>query len=226
MLLGVAAACDSPLDYSLSVSPREPGDRPRHVPAPVTYIDGEPRTSLVIQYASADEAIGDTHVIELRHGDQVVRSITITVSDRTCFGPLSEVTRYGLHYCSYDSGDLRLFSASAFADHGSCIGDVFCIPVCSPQHATSSCAEPLRCTSLITSIEPLASHLGCAPVGSRQLGDSCTLTAGEDGTSYDDCGRGLLCVDGTCHALCGFGLPPCDPCEYVAGHAPEVRVCR
>lgn len=213
-------ACDQTLAYSLGTISSEPFDRPAHVPAPVVYIDGVARSSLQIEYASVDDALPESHVLELRYGDQVVRSREVVLREESCLrdGP----SRYSQTFCVYESGDFRFSSDGS--DH--CVGDALCLPPCHPFRQPTGCAGATRCTSLVGSMEPFASHLGCAPIGPKTFGDACSVIAGEPLASYDDCGNGLLCVEGTCHLLCEGPSPGCPSCDYVPGHAPELRVCR
>ena len=161
--------------------PTGPGGRARR------YIDGVATNKVEITYDSADDAIGESFLVELRYGERAVAQFRATLSETSCLGRVDNPSRYRLSLCSYASGDLRFQSDSAFSDSRSCIGDGFC-------HAICSCGLD-RCTSRITSREPFASHLGCAPVGPKALGEACALIADADG-DYDDCGSNLLCVDG------------------------------
>jgi hypothetical protein len=116
----------------------------------------------------------------------------------------------------YESGDLRFFAVTVKGDQG-CIADGFCL-------TCDRCPAGERCTSRVTSTSPVASYLGCAPIGPKALGETCELIASDLG-AYDDCGDGLLCIGGVCRRTCNSDSGACTGCDYVPGHAPEHLVC-
>ena len=159
---------------------------------------------------------GAQHLIELRF-EGVTVSKTIRIEPDFCLTSFPNVIEYSEGYCMYESGDIRFGSNQATATGGLCVGDGFCRPDC-------PCTTQERCTSRVVSTAPFVSHLGCAPVGPRAVGESCALIADPEG-AYDDCGADLLCVSGTCRQRCIADGSSCAACEYVEGHAPELRIC-
>lgn len=196
----------------------EPTERPVPEPAPVVYIDGEATTERAWTYPTAEDVIASVHVLELRVGEAVIARRDIedlgpaVRAAEVHVGALVDAT---LAYCAFASGDLRYGLDHLVGSMGQSTGDGFCLPACLPLG--TDCGAGLRCTSRVVSTAPFASRLGCAPVGPKRLGESCTLIADPDG-AYDDCGGGLLCVEGACRAVCTDGA-------YVPGHAPELRRC-
>jgi hypothetical protein len=184
------------------------------------YIDNVATTSFERTYSSNDDARAETHLIELRHGDQTVLSRTVDLNFSSCLAQVAPADSVSISYCLYESGDLRFQSATVRGPRP-CVGDGFC-DACSPL----GCANlGKRCTSFITSTSPVASHLSCGPIGPRQLGETCSFIDDVDG-AYDDCGVGLLCVGGACRQTCLEGKSKCGPaCDYLPGHAPEILVC-
>ena len=212
------------LAYELVLVPGEPSDRPPPVEAPVSYIDGVEATLLDRTYPSATVAVGTMHEIELRLGSVTIASRTLEIDTDGCLGRVPAATYFQQAACAYASGDLRISGEEATGPHGGCITDAPCLPPCNPTAGTG-CPADQRCTSIVTSVDPLASHLGCAAVGLGQLGEPCGLISDADGV-HDDCGAGLLCVAGACHETCAPRDPAaCTGCEYVPGNAPELGVC-
>jgi hypothetical protein len=173
------------------------------------YIDGQLGNRLTESYDSHEEVDSALHLVELRIGDLVVRSIHVRVED--CSTGPEGLADYREDICALDSGDLR-------AD-GPCERGRECEPEC---HSQSACTG--RCTSRITSTNPLKSHLACAPWGPKFLGEACELIPHPDG-AYDDCGDNLTCLDGRCHRTCLAIDRDCHCLRRVSGHAPELRVC-
>lgn len=206
------------MTYRLAVTPAEPMDRPARSVRPTIFIDGVERSRLEVEYPSAEASYGAQHVLEMRFDGVTVVSKTLTIDDDFCLMRYPNVVGWSEGYCMYESGDFRLggYQATTLM-MGVCIGDFFCAPAC-------GCGVEERCTSRIASTVPLVSHLGCAPIGPRAVGETCSLIADPAG-AYDDCGAGLLCVAGTCQQLCDQPFISCAQCEYVEGHAPELRVC-
>ena len=216
---------DPGLHYQLLVLPSEPGQRPPRMPPPTVFIDGTERTSITVDYASYADALQLTHDVQLRAGDVVVAEYVAgsgTISDCSFHHMGEPVTRYSEGVCELDSGDLRAGNSDASVASGGCSGDGFCAPYCLPGNP--SCGAGMHCTGRAASIDPLYTHLGCAPIGAKQLGETCSFVPDSAG-AYDDCADGLLCVAGTCHALCPVNGTVCSTCSYVDGEPPELRVC-
>jgi hypothetical protein len=207
------------LQYRLSIVRSEPDFRPPHDPAPSIFINGVEAESLTIDYPDLAAASSDRHRVELRHGDHVIAQLETAPSAGGCelLGPIRSFEQ---SLCGFDSGDLRYAGYFVMTDRGTCIGDGFCRPAC-------DCGRGERCTSRVVLRDPLASHLGCAPIGPGSAGDACSLIDDPAG-AYDSCGDRLLCVDGTCRSLCNpqlAGACRVGRCVYVPGHAPELGVC-
>jgi hypothetical protein len=221
-------AGDGPLSYTVTAFWVAPMGAPAAEPKPVVYIDGVQAESVTYEYPSTASAKQAVHTIELRHGDQVVFSQSAPGADHHCLKYVGLATTTQQSWCAYANGDLRFGSDQAHGTTGEgCVGDGFCRPWCFPP--AMYCEADERCTSIYTSLDPLASHLGCAPAGARSAGDTCTLVVDAAGM-HDDCAAGLLCVEGTCRQTCLPGsmeLPAgCTACSFVAGHAPELGICQ
>jgi hypothetical protein len=217
---------DGPLTYSLSAFWVAPMGAPV-VTKPVVYIDGVQVESVTYEYPTTASAKQAVHVIELRHGDQVVFSQSAPGADHYCLAYVGSAITAAQSWCAYGNGDLRYAGDQAHGTSGDvCVGDGFCRPRCVPPAAY--CAPNERCTSIYGSLDPIATHLGCAPAGARLAGDTCALVVDAAGM-HDDCAAGLLCVEGTCRQTCLPGsmeLPAgCTACSFVAGHAPEMGIC-
>ena len=215
------------LHYELIVLPTEPAQRPPRTLPPQVFIDGVARTSITLDYASYADALQLSHEVQLRAGDVIVADYVAgsgEISNCSFHFMGAPVTSYSEGVCEYDSGDLRAGSSDGTtANGGGCNGDSFCTAQCSPANA-AYCGAGMHCTARAPSIDPLYSHLACAPLGTKQLGDACSFIPDRSG-AYDDCADGLLCVAGTCHALCNIVPPTCTPCTYVDGEPPELTVC-
>ncbi len=209
------------VSYRLVAVPSEPADRPPPDVKPQVFIDGVETAELVKIYPDIAAAIADVHRVELRYGTTVIAARDAGPSATSCM-PNDAITEYRQGLCEFDSGDLRFGSETITGTQGVCVGDGFCLSGC-------NCGATERCTSRIVSTTPLASHLGCAPIGPRTLGQTCTLIADPAG-AFDDCGAKLLCVGGTCAVTCDprMGSDPCvtGTCSFVPGHAPDIGVCR
>jgi hypothetical protein len=234
VLLALLGACgesdDLPTDapvplayaFEVVVGWTEPEDRP--FPDPIdrayqVYIDGTRTKSMIARYETERVADGWAHVLELRSAGRVLLTRTFGVTDGYCLQRVQQSDyptsiRYVQPICAYWSGDLRLGIARGADGSWACGSDDTCRPACGPH---APCAAGERCTSRTTSLAPLASHLACAPVGPKQLGEACALVD-DPGGAYDDCGAGLLCVDGACRAVCEQG-------RYLPGQPPELRLC-
>jgi hypothetical protein len=216
--IALSCACSADVDYSIGVRRSERADRP--VPAqPLTVlIDGVARDRVTYSFGSSDEAAATTVVLELAFGDDVVAAYPHKIGRSECGDePWFGTIEIGESFCQYDNGELRFASRRTEGTSSTCIGDGFCLPQCSVYSESVSCGDG-RCTSRITHFDPIFSRLACAPTGPKQLGDVCTYI-NDDAGAFDDCGRGLLCVEGICRQICGDS-----DCVYVAGHASELRV--
>lgn len=219
-------AASGPVSYELAAHWTMWGDQPDVQPRPVVYIDGVMAEARTFEYATPADALAAEHVIELRHGDVVVFSAVSTATERTCLDHVANATVASESWCAYPHGELRFDSDKAGVAAGAmCIGDGFCLPRCG--YAGGHCASGEKCTSLYASLDPIATHLGCAPIGDKGLDEACTFVTDATGM-HDDCDGGLLCVEGTCQRTCVPTLPlpeGCTACSYVYGHAPEIGVC-
>jgi hypothetical protein len=223
----LADAADGPLTFTLSTWWADPFGAPTVEPKPTVYIDGTQATELVVEYATNAEAVAAQHVIELRHGDVTVFSVTSSSTNRTCLTeqiiPRPPATHLSESWCAFSHGEVRFGSDQVQGPSFACVGDGFCLPACTP----GSCASGERCTSIYASTDPIATHLGCVPAGTRSRDETCSLVTDAGGT-HDDCSLGLLCVEGTCKRTCSPALTPpsgCTTCSYVLGHAPELGIC-
>ena len=224
----VLAACDvsdsppppPPFTYELRVVPAEPGDRAPSAAPPRVVIDGMETLDLNIEYASLELALASTHRIELRQGDVVVAAVDVVPEPNSCLDRVTSPDHLEKRYCGFDSGDLRFAVDEVSSPTQGCHADGTCIPRCLPGTCPGE-----KCTSRAPLLVPFSSHLACAPIGPRLLGETCSYLASEAG-AYDDCAEGLLCVDGACRTLCRqFTAGQCDGCAYVPGHAPEIGIC-
>ena len=216
LLVGCVGDNTEPIEFRLDLVFPERGVRPAPSVMPRTFIDGIERSILDLVYENPENDI-TKHIVELRFSNTAIRTLGVSLDT---FGQRCKsdgvVRSIEQTICVYDSGDLR-FGSETVDD--SCVADAACRPACQPL---DGCAVG-RCTSYITSTEPLASYLGCAPIGVRQIGQSCGYVPTPDGL-YDDCGEHLLCVNGRCRATCGSD-GDCTGCANVPGHAVELRVC-
>jgi hypothetical protein len=89
------------------------------------------------------------------------------------------------------------------------------VGVCNPL-TQAGCLAGEKCTWLLDALMPqYVGHIGCAPDGTAQQGESCTYGApGENG--YDNCAKGLVCGNyrggtGFCKKICDQqgGTPDC-----------------
>jgi hypothetical protein len=217
-------AAAGPLEYTVNTFWADYQDAPRVSPLPTIYIDGAQTEYVALSFPSAMQALDEQHTFEMRHGDVVVR--TFTLRRPSCLVDVPDATMGGATLCAYSHGDLRYAGDNANGPSGHiCIADGFCRPDCFPDNSYCNAGE--RCTSIYASIDPIATHLGCAPVGSKGVGDACSLATDAAGM-HDDCGDDLLCVEGTCRRICDPNAPlptGCTTCSYVLGHAAEMRVC-
>jgi hypothetical protein len=202
------------IDYTLYVGK----DQPRSSDPPTVFIDGLPSQSVHRVYANRAAAGDFPHRVELRYQDQVLVRIDMTSKPEDCGpGPASTgaVLRIEESLDELDSGDLRFGSEEVMFEHAACVGDGFAIPRC-------GCPTDQRCIPRILRESPLFTQMGCAPTGTKQDGEACTLVADPAG-AYDDCGAGLFCYQSTCHALCTGGQAPTG--TLPDGYPPEAQLC-
>jgi hypothetical protein len=218
-------AAPGPLEYTLNTVWAAYPDAPQVSPRPTVYIDGVQTEHATLQFPSVTEALDEPHTFTLQHGDVVVRTFTLRLAH--CLHDVPDATMGGAALCAYSYGDLRYAGDHATGPGGhACAADGFCRPECFPGYNTY-CDSGERCTSIYGSIDPIATHLGCAPFGTKGIGEACSLATDPAGT-HDDCGDDLLCVEGTCRRICDPNAPlptGCTTCSYVLGHAAEMRVC-
>lgn len=219
-----AIACSDPMTFSISLIEGEPTDRPLAEIQPAVFINGEAVRQLDVVYESPEAAEGTWHRIELRYGTSSVSALDFQISRESCLFQVESATAYHQSFCALSSGDLRFASERAVGGDDSCLVDAFCLPACGKHLGNDGCSPSERCTSLVTSTSPLASHLGCAPIGEQGVGQACALEASDTG-SFDNCGRDLLCVEGVCRPVCLGNSNSCPGCTYIPGHAPELRLC-
>lgn len=226
----LAAACGTsespavqPLTYTIDVRRLEPA---RAVP-PVIYIDDVPGDSLSIEFPSYVAALAATHHVQLRAGDVVVAE---QVLDR---GYLEDCSKqmgglapreFQADLCEWDHGEVSVNSTEGSAEKRACVGDSFCYTGGCDVASANGCPAGTHCTTRAQSIDPLYTHYACAPVGTKQLGEACSLIPDPAG-AYDDCANELLCVAGTCHAICEPAYTSCSSCMPVDGEPYDLRVC-
>jgi hypothetical protein len=216
-----------PITYQLQVGWAEPRDRTRPSMLPVVFIDGIARSAVTEIYAHREDTLHRTHVVELRAGDAVLRTRTVEI-DQACLDqvePSENSTDVLEGTCAYWSGDLRTGGVQVSSDRGFCIGEGMCSAECGGPFSFSNCPDGQRCSSRATSTAPFASHLACAPIGPKQRGEACALIADPKG-AYDDCGKDLLCVGGTCQTVCSpvACMNTSTGCQYVPGQPPELQL--
>lgn len=87
-------------------------------------------------------------------------------------------------------------------------------PPCDPV-AQTRCMITEACTWIVDQDNPPIGHFGCAPVGDRSLGESCTQNpAGPMG--YSNCVAGAHCSNGVCRSYCDLTMPACGSNESCA----------
>ena len=172
---GRTTACEF-VQLSAQLIPAEPADRPAPPVAPTSYIDGVATNELDLLFPTEAPAIGSDHHVELRYGQLTVASFDISVSLVSCLGRVPVATSYQETLCEFASGDLRYAGDEAIGPSNGCIADAQCVPACFPE--ADECPINEHCTSRVVSTSPLASHLGCAPLGTKHLGDACELIHG------------------------------------------------
>jgi hypothetical protein len=200
-----------PFTYQLAVYAREPA----RTDPPVVYIDGVPTMSFSMTYASAAEADGTMHVVDLRYADQIIATWPVTVHETPfcASGPLAQRSE---SVAEYDSGDLRNGGLSELGTDSECHGDPSLLPNC-------ACSGSERCGLRVVRDAPVFTHLRCTPIGPKLVGDACSFTSDADG-AYDDCGSDLICYQGTCHALCRT-TGCATTCVQPDGYPNEAAVC-
>lgn len=90
------------------------------------------------------------------------------------------------------------------------------VGVCNPL-TQAGCATGEKCTWLMDAMMPqYVGHIGCAPDGTANVGDSCMYGA-PGASGYDNCKKGSICGNyrggtGTCKTICDQqgGTPMCD----------------
>jgi hypothetical protein len=237
LLIVLVAACDSRqaaspdagmFQLTMSTFWADMQEAPRVEPRPTVYIDGVSTESLQLSYGDAADAYGQHHTVELWQGSLPVASSALQLPESAeCLYRFSAPEAATITLCAYTYGELRYGSdtASGRADDGigGCVGDGFCMPRCYPAN-NYGCTAGQKCTSIYASVVPIATHLGCAAIGTKALGESCTVA--DDGAGlHDDCGDHLLCVQGVCRLLCDVAAPGSCTCSYPLGYAGELRVC-
>ncbi|MBA3459217.1 MAG: hypothetical protein H0T46_04600 [Deltaproteobacteria bacterium] len=218
----IVTAPGGPIAFSLSVRSYEPYDRFPPAEQPRIYIDGVEQSAIEQLFPSIEAADDAVHLIELRYGSAIVRKRFHRVGAASgC--PDVHPTEMRHELCAYWSGDIRFGSSYATGRFGTCVGDGFCAAGCG--RGANPCPDGERCTSRATLLDPFASHLACAPIGPKRKGEACALIDATGG-AYDDCAGDLLCVEGTCQAVCTeIECSMMPGCRYVPGQPPELRLC-
>jgi hypothetical protein len=86
--------------------------------------------------------------------------------------------------------------------------------VCDPV-TSAGCAASERCVWV--ALSPATGELRCVPDGTLARGAACTAPSpGPSG--FDDCQRGLTCVDGACATTCALGAAGCAASEACVEH--------
>lgn len=99
---------------------------------------------------------------------------------------------------------------------------------CNPL-TQAGCAAGEKCTWIIdvATADQYVGHLGCAPDGTKAVGDACTFGAA-GATGYDDCAKGGVCSQygqpgqaGICKQVCDQqgGQPTCDDTHVCVTYA-------
>jgi hypothetical protein len=181
---------------------------------PTVFIDGVATTTMSTTYESRVAAEGVVHLVELRYADQVIASFPVPVSPMFC--QRGTLTKVHQSVAVYDSGDLRSYGFAYQTDGGICAGEPARGPDC-------DCASDERCGLRVVRDEPRFTHLGCTPMGTKQVGEACSLTQ-DPGGAYDDCADNLICYQGTCHAPCQTTV--CSTtCVQPDGYPTEATLC-
>ena len=185
-------------------------------PAPAVFIDGIERAELRVDHLESLLPI----VVEVRHGDLIAASLSVDPS--YAFGCRGD--RYWQSVIAFHHGDLREGVGYGYR-HGqaSCVVEAQwhdCIRVCPDEFA----GDHERCEAVVYSQAPLVTRLECGTSGPKLENEACSL-APRDGGLRDDCGRGLICLDGACRrwTLTYWGLET--ECARIPGYPAEVRLC-
>jgi hypothetical protein len=110
------------------------------------------------------------------------------------------------------SGDPEEQPIDGAAGNGSADADP-CMPYvggesCNPI-TQQGCAEGERCTFVRFCVVPAGGQTDCVPDGTVEEGGACVAGIPGPDTGYDDCVRGAICVDGTCHSICAIEPDTC-----------------
>jgi hypothetical protein len=103
-------------------------------------------------------------------------------------------------WCLAPGGDLRYGNQADESEDGFCAADGFCTTGC--RFEDGSCGDGERCGTTYLHPELTIAAVQCVPTGPRALGETCSHGPPGVGTGHDDCGDGLLCLDGTCVEGC------------------------
>jgi hypothetical protein len=224
-VLGLLAACSSDPHLTLDDGPPAvsftyeldvwTGREPPRTDPPTVYIDGVATPTISTTYPSAEAAEGATHLVELRYADQVIASYPVTVHAMP-FCSEGPVVKRSEGVAEYESGDLRQGGIADTLTTGSCHGDPTFLPNC-------QCSTDERCGLRVMRDQPLFTHLACTPMGTKQVGEACSLTP-DPGGAYDDCADDLICYQGACRAPCER-TPCATTCVQPDGYPYEATVC-
>jgi hypothetical protein len=230
----LVAACggtstDESVTYVVNTSVNNYYGRPASDDPPLVYIDG-------VQTDAREETFADTaaldaapRLVELRYHDAVVATLyRDPVPDCGSNGPLvtwrKNVVVYANGYLDEELDDIECATSEPNA------GVTGGYNPAEGYDCSDACGSGEQCSLRASLVEPLFSTAQCAPIGPRQLDEPCSWIA-DPGGAYSDCGEGLLCAYGTCHARCAVPdfislvSPTACACEYVPGMPGAVTVC-
>jgi hypothetical protein len=183
--------------------------------APAVFIDGTERAALRVEHLESLLPV----VVELRHGDLIAASLSVDSSYAYRCGD-----EYRQSVIAFHHGDLRPGVGYGYRDRqATCVVEELwhdCIRLCPDDIAN----EGERCEAVVYSLSPLVTRLECGTSGPKLEGEACSLEARAGGL-HDNCGRGLICLDGTCRrwTLTPWALET--ECTRVPGYPAEVRLC-
>jgi hypothetical protein len=83
---------------------------------------------------------------------------------------------------------------------------------CDPVKQTG-CIEGEKCTYVIEQTMPVLGRTACIPDGTVAEGAVCQFVSGK---GYDDCQKGLYCINGRCSDICSIAPNSCDGARVCA----------
>jgi hypothetical protein len=97
---------------------------------------------------------------------------------------------------------------------------------CNPV-AQTGCADGEKCSWVFidSTVQPALGEIKCVPDGAGALGAACMYGADGEGSGYDDCAAGGICISGACESSCTTSPDSCDAshsCQVYDGIFPDM----